>query len=110
MRAHEDGVTLSRELLIAQGIADQAELEAAHSFDLAATQPGDEELAEEAVAAAVASEQASERELAAAARWSTHCARTRALIEELRKQLLTAGSYQPQVTNPQNGERLGSPP
>jgi hypothetical protein len=85
MLAHENGLALSRELLIAQGIADEAEFEAARSFDLAAARPWDEELAEHAVAAAVASEQASEHELETVAQWSAHCARIRALIEELRK-------------------------
>jgi hypothetical protein len=110
IRAHEEGVTLSRELLMAQGLADQAELEAARSFDLAAAQPWNVELADRAVAAAVASEQASEREVEAAAGWSAHRARTRALIEELRKQLPVAGSYGPQVANSQNRKKLGSPP
>jgi hypothetical protein len=85
MLAHENGLALSRQLLMAQGIADEAELEAARSFDLAAARPWDEELAEHAVAAAVASEQASEHELETAAQWSAHCARIRALIEELRR-------------------------
>jgi hypothetical protein len=91
MSAHENGLALSRELLMAQGLADEAELEAAHSFDLAAARPWDEELTEQAVAAAVASEQASDHELETAAQWSAHCARIRALIEELRRQLPIRG-------------------
>jgi hypothetical protein len=92
MLAHDNGLALSRELLMAQGVADEAELEAARSFDLAAARPWDEELAEHAVAAAVASEQASEHELETAAQWSAHCAWMRALVEELRRQLPIVGS------------------
>jgi hypothetical protein len=92
MLAHENGLALSRELLMAQGVADEAELEAVRSFDLAAARPWDEELADHAVAAAVASEQASEHELETAAQWSAHCARMRAQIKELRKQLPIVGS------------------
>src|SRR5919106_1307643 len=51
--AHEHGLALSRTLLVAQGIADETESEAARAFELAAARPWDEELAECAVAAAV---------------------------------------------------------
>lgn len=84
LRAHEDGLALSRTLLVAQGTADEAESEAARAFDRAAARPRDEELAEYAVAAAVASEQASERELQVAAQWSCHCAWIRGLIDQAR--------------------------
>jgi hypothetical protein len=86
---HEDSLALSRRLLVAQGIADETESEAARAFELAAARPWDEELAECAVAAAVASEQASERELEVAAQWSCHCAWTKALLEEARALLPT---------------------
>ena len=84
VRAHEDGLALSRTLLVAQGIADETEMEADRAFERAAARPWDAELAEYAVAAAAASEQASEYELSIAAQWSCHCARARALIEEAR--------------------------
>ena len=82
--AHEHGLALSRTLLVAQGIADETESEAARAFELAAARPWDEELAECAVAAAVASEEASERELEVAAQWSCHCAWTKILLKEAR--------------------------
>jgi hypothetical protein len=85
LSAHEDGLTLSRKLLLAQGIADETESEAARAFDRAATRPWDEELVEYAVAAAIASEEASERELEVAAQWTSHCARTRCLVEQARR-------------------------
>jgi hypothetical protein len=84
VRAHEDGLALSRRLLVAQGIADETEMEADRAFERAAARPWDAELAEYAVAAAVASEHASERELSIAAQWNWHCARARALIEQVR--------------------------
>lgn len=77
-------MALSRTLLVAQGTADETESEAARAFDRAAARPWDEELAEYAVAAALASEQASERELQVAAEWSCHRAWTRGLIEQAR--------------------------
>jgi hypothetical protein len=82
--AHEASLALSRTLLVAQGIADETESEAARAFELAAARPWDEELAERAVAAAVVSEEASKRELEVAAQWSCHCASTKALLEEAR--------------------------
>lgn len=77
-------MALSRTLLVAQGIADETESEAARAFDRAAARPWDEELAKYAVAAALASEQASEYELQVAAEWSCHRAWTRGLIEQAR--------------------------
>jgi hypothetical protein len=89
LRAQEVGLSLSRALLIAQGIADETESEAAQAFDRAAARPWDQELAEDAIAAALLSEQASKRELEIAAQWSLHGAATRALIEEVRALVAT---------------------
>jgi hypothetical protein len=84
LRAHEEGLALCRGLMVAQGIADETESEAVQAFDRAAARPWDEELADRAVAAAAASEAASERELELAAQWGCHCAWTRGLIEQAR--------------------------
>jgi hypothetical protein len=91
IRAHEEELRLTRELLLAQGLADEQEAEAGRAFDQAAACPGDEELADYAVEAGVASDKASERELEAAERWSCHRVWTRGLLEEAQTLISSAG-------------------
>jgi hypothetical protein len=98
LRAHEDGLALSHRLLMAQGVADEAESEAARAFDRAAARPRDIELADQAVSAARASELAGEREMRAAVEWCWHRARIRGLIQEAQAALssipMASGRYE----------------
>jgi hypothetical protein len=82
IRAHEQELLLTRELLLAQGTADEMESQTTLAFDRAAAHPWDEALADQAVAAALALDTANECELEAAERWNCHRVWTRGLLEE----------------------------
>jgi hypothetical protein len=84
IQAHEDGLRLTRRLLIAQATADETESAAAIAFDRAAARPWDAAVAECAIAAAIASEEAGKRDLEVAAQWSRHRERIRSLLDQAR--------------------------
>jgi hypothetical protein len=104
--AHEDGLRLARELMIAQEFADAQEARAHHAIAVAASDPSDEQVVSRAIYASVLSEEADEDEKRAAARWGQHVVRVHQLIATVRQNewLSVAAKPPPSVESPAPAE------